>query len=283
MSGAAATARPGLTGSGLVNAGGPEPGESPLPIQISAMASRSVKRLVRQPALVIPSVIFPLFLLAVNAGGLNAATHIPGFPTDSYLTFAIGFTFIQAAIFSTMGAGQSLAQDIENGFFSRLVLTPMRPTALMAGQLAGLVLLGQFQALLYLSVGLAAGADFAAGVAGYFVLAVLVSIISIGFGGIGLIMAIRTGSGEAVQGMFPLMFVLLFFSSMTLPRNLIEQDWYRFLATINPVSYLIEAIRSLFITGWDIEALSLGFGVAIVVAILSITFAARSLQGRMLK
>ena len=93
-------------------------------------------------------------------------------------------------------------------------------------------------------------------------LAALVSIISIGFGGIGLIMAIRTGSGEAVQGMFPLMFVLLFFSSMTLPRNLIEQDWYRFLATINPISYLIEAIRSLFITGWDAEALALGFVIA---------------------
>jgi len=256
---------------------------SVLPIQIAAMAGRSVTRLIRQPAAIIPSVIFPLFLLAVNAGGLNSATNIPGFPTDSYITFAIGFTFIQAAIFSTMNAGQGLAQDIENGFFSRLVLTPMRPTALMAGQLAGLVLLGQFQALLYLAVGLAAGAHFAAGIGGYFVLAALVSIISIGFGGIGLIMAIRTGSGEAVQGMFPIMFILLFFSSMALPRDLIQQDWYRFLATINPVSYLIEGIRSLFIQGWDGEALALGFGVAIIVAVLSITFAGRSLKGRMLK
>lgn len=267
--------------SGAVASAGPA--GSPLPIQAAAMAGRSIVRLIRQPAMVIPSVIFPLFLLAVNAGGLNAATEIPGFPTDSYITFAIGFTFIQAAIFSTMNAGQSLAQDIENGFFSRLVLTPMRPSALMAGQLAGLVLLGQFQTLLYLAVGLASGAHFEAGVAGYFVLAALVSLISIGFGGIGLIMAIRTGSGEAVQGMFPLMFVLLFFSSMTLPRNLIEQDWYRFLATINPISYLIEAIRSLFITGWDGEALALGFGIAAVIAVLSIGFAARSLQGRMLK
>ena len=182
-----------------------------------------------------------------------------------------------------MNAGQGLAQDIENGFFSRLLLTPMRPTALMAGQLAGLVLLGQFQALLYLAVGLAAGADFAAGVGGYFVLAALVSIISVGFGGIGLIMAIRTGSGEAVQGMFPLMFVLLFFSSMAMPRDLIEQDWYRTIATINPISYLIEAIRSLMITGWDPEALALGFGIAIVLAIASISLAAASLKGRMLK
>jgi len=256
---------------------------SPLPIQVGAMAGRSIVRLIRQPAAVIPSVIFPLFLLAVNTGGLNTATDIPGFPTDSYITFALGFTFIQAAIFSTMNAGQALAQDIENGFFSRLVLTPMRPSALMAGQLTGLVLLGQLQALLYLAVGFATGAEFSAGIGGILVLFVLVSIISVGFGGIGLIMALRTGSGEAVQGMFPLMFVLLFFSSMALPRDLIEQDWFRFLATINPVSYLIEAIRSLMVTGWDGEALALGFGIAIALAIASIAIAAFTLRTRMLK
>jgi ABC-2 type transport system permease protein len=159
----------------------------------------------------------------------------------------------------------------------------MRPAALMAGQLAGLVLLGQMQVLLYLAVGFATGADFAAGIGGVFVLSVLVSIISVGFGGIGLIMALRTGSGEAVQGMFPLMFVLLFFSSMALPRDLIGQDWFRFLATINPVSYLIEAIRSLMITGWDAEALALGFGIATVLAAGTITGAAFTLRGRMLK
>jgi ABC-2 type transport system permease protein len=70
---------------------------------------------------------------------------------------------------------------------------------------------------------------------------------------------------------------------MALPRDLIEQDWFRFLATINPVSYLIEAIRSLMMTGWDSEALALGFGVAIVTALSSITIAAVSLRGRMLK
>lgn len=252
-------------------------------IQIGALAGRSVIRLIRQPAMVIPSVVFPLFLLAVNAGGLDSATKIPGFPTDSYVTFALAFTFIQAALFSTMNAGQSLARDIEGGFFSRLVLTPMRPSALMLGQVAGMVLLGVFQALLYVVIGLAAGAHIAAGVGGVLVLVALVVLISIGFGGIGLIMAIRTGSGEAVQGMFPLLFVLLFFSSMTLPRNLIEQDWYRFLATINPISYLIEAIRSLLITGWDGEALALGFGFAAVIAVISISLASFSLKGRMLK
>jgi ABC-2 type transport system permease protein len=70
---------------------------------------------------------------------------------------------------------------------------------------------------------------------------------------------------------------------MALPRDLIQEDWFRFLATINPVSYLIEAIRSLMMTGWDAEALALGFAIAIVLAATTITLAALSLRGRMLK
>ena len=75
-------------------------------------------------------------------------------------------------------------------------------------------------------------------------------------------LALRTGSGEAMQGLFPVLFVFLFISSMNMPRNLIEIDWFRIAATLNPVSYLIEGVRSLIITGWDAEALALAFGVA---------------------
>jgi len=250
-------------------------------LQIRALATRSVLRMIRSPATLVPTLVFPIFLLAVNVGGLDSATELPGFPTDSYLTFALAFTFIQSAIFSTMNAGQAVSQDIENGFFDRLVLTPMRPSALMVGQLTGLALLGVFQAFLYLTIGLVFGADFAAGPAGVAVLLVLVIIISLGFGGIGLIMALKTGSSEAVQGMFPLMFVLLFFSSMALPRDLIETTWFRTITDLNPVSYLIEALRSLMITGWDPPVLAAGFAIAIVLAFLTISIAAKLLSGRM--
>jgi ABC-2 type transport system permease protein len=94
-------------------------------------------------------------------------------------------------------------------------------------------------------------------------------------------MAIRTGSGETVQGTFPLFFVFLFFSSISMPRNLIEHDWFRTVATINPVSYLIEGIRSLFIIGWDGEALALAFGIAIALIAGSITVATLALRQRM--
>jgi ABC-2 type transport system permease protein len=81
--------------------------------------------------------------------------------------------------------------------------------------------------------------------------------------------------------MFPLLFVFLFISSMNTPRDLIAVDWFRFLASINPVSYLIECVRSLIITGWDAKALALGFGVAIVIAVVSLVLASWALRGRM--
>ena len=251
--------------------------------QVGVLARRSVVRTLRQPQQIFPALIFPLFLLAVNSGGLDEATKIPGFPTDSYLTFALGFTFVQGALFATMNAGTDLASDVETGFLNRLALTPLRGAALLLGLLAGIVVLGVIQAVTYLVVGAAAGADFAAGLGGVAVIFALSMLVTLGFGALGAMIALRTGNGEAVQGMFPLLFVLLFLSSMMLPRNLIEQDWFRTVATFNPVSYLIEGIRSLLVTGWDGEALALGFGVALVVVVLGLAGASAALRTRLVR
>src|SRR5215203_3666138 len=253
---------------------------APLPRQVRYLAWRSVLRTARQPIVIVPPLVFPLFLLAINASGLDAATRIPGFPTDSYLTFALAFPFIQGSIFATNTAGTNLAEDIGTGFFNRLALTPMRGSALLAGQLAGVLMIAAVQAITYLAVGVAAGADFAAGWAGVPVLFALSVAISAAFGAFGLFAGLRSGSGEAVQGLFPLMFVLLFLSSASLPRDLIEQDWFRTAATINPVSYVIEAVRSLFVVGWDGEALALGFAVAIVFFAVSLAAASFAMRGR---
>jgi ABC-2 type transport system permease protein len=254
---------------------------SPFLTQVGYLARRSISRTFRQPANIVFSFFFPLLLLAVNSGGLDAASRLPGFPADSFLDFALAFTFMQGALFATTNAGTDLARDIQTGFLNRLALTPLRGGALLAGQLAGVVALGLAQSLVYLSVGLAAGVRFEAGVAGIVVLLLLAVLISVAFGAIGAFLALRTGSGEAVQALFPLLFVTLFLSSMNLPRNLIEIDWFRTVATINPVSYLIEGMRSLVITGWDAEALALGFGLGLAVAAVALTAASVALHGRL--
>jgi ABC-2 type transport system permease protein len=254
-----------------------------LGIQIGQLARRSVLRTLRQPAQIVPALVFPLFLLAVNAGGLNNATKLPGFPTDSYLTFALAITFMQGAMFALMNAGTDLANDVETGFLNRLALTPLRGSALLTGMLSGVVVLGFIQAVTYLLVGLTAGAHVAAGVGGVLVIFALSFLMTIGFGAIGSAAALRTGSGEAVQGLFPLFFVLLFLSSMSLPRNLIQTDWFREIATWNPVSYLIEAVRSLLITGWDGQALALGFAVAVGLIAVGTVLASMALRTRLVR
>jgi ABC-2 type transport system permease protein len=86
-----------------------------------------------------------------------------------------------------------------------------------------------------------------------------------------------------VQGFFPLFFVFLFLSSMSLPRPLIEQDWFRTIATYNPVSYLIEGVRSFVIAGWDAKALERAFGIAVVLCVIAVTMSAMALRTRLVR
>jgi ABC-2 type transport system permease protein len=249
--------------------------------QVRHLARRSVVRTLRQPANVVFPLVFPLALLAVNSGGLRPATRIPGFPTHSFVAFALAVPFMQGALFATMNAGTDLARDIQTGFLNRLSLTPMRSGALLAGQLAGVVVMGFVQAVVYLAVGLAVGVHVRSGAAGALVLLGLAVLIALAFGALGAFLALRTGSGESVQGFFPLFFVLLFISSMNMPRNLIEVDWFREAATVNPVSYLIEGIRSLIISGWEGETLALAFGIALALSAVALVAASWALTERM--
>ena len=251
--------------------------------QIGQMARRSILQTLRQPAMVVPPIVFPLILMAINVGGLDAATGLPGFPADTYLDFAIAVPFIQGSLFAALNAGTAMARDVETGFIKRLAMTPMQRAALLLGNLAGVMGVALLSALVYLGVGFAAGVGFPAGVAGLPVLLALALLIALAFASLGALVGLRSGSGEAVQGFFPLFFVLLFLSSMSLPRPLIEQEWFRTIATYNPVSYLIEGVRSFFVTGWDGEALALGFGFAAVIAAAGVTGAAMALRTRLVR
>jgi ABC-2 type transport system permease protein len=254
---------------------------STLARQVGTVARRSVLRTLRQPAMVVPALLFPLMLLSINSSGLDSATELPGFPTDSYFEFALAIAFVQGALFSANSAGTNVSNDVETGFLNRLSLTPLRRVALLLGQLAGILALGLIQALTFLGVGIVFGAGIEAGVGGALVIVALSLIISLGFGCIGAFVALRTGSGEAVQGAFPLLFAALFLSSMALPRNLIEIGWFQTVADWNPVSYMLEGIRSLVITGWDGEALALGFACAGGLAVLALGATSAALRTRM--
>jgi ABC-2 type transport system permease protein len=252
-----------------------------LSTQIGTLARRAMRKTLRQPFQLFPIVFFPIILLAVNASGLRAATRLAGFPTHSYVSFAIAVAFIQGAMFALINSGTNLAEDIETGFFNRLALTPMRRVALIGGLLVGVAAIGALQSAVYILIGLIAGAHLDAGFAGALVILVLGALTTVAFAALGCAAALRTGSGEAVQGLFPLFFVFIFLSSSNLPRNLLGTGWFHTVANWNPISYLIEAFRSLFIFGWDPAALWRGFAVAIGLMILGLLAVAVTMRGRL--
>jgi ABC-2 type transport system permease protein len=215
------------------------------------------------------------------AGGLDRAAELPGFPGETFLAFGLAIPFIHGALFISINAGVELGRDIETGFLNRLALTPARSVPLVLGHLIAAAILGMAQALLYLGIGVALGVDVKAGVAGVPVILALAALAGLAFGSIGAAIALRTGTTEGVQGVFPVFFVAFFLSSMVMPRHLIEADWFRAIATLNPVSYLIEGIRSLVIVGWDGQALALAFASGLGLVTLALVFAARAFRVRM--
>jgi ABC-2 type transport system permease protein len=249
--------------------------------QVAVLARRSMLKTLRQPFQLFPIVFFPLVLLAVNASGLKAATLLPGFPTHSYVSFAIAVAFIQGGMFALINTGTNLAEDIESGFFNRLALTPLHRVSLIAGLLVGVGVLGVLQSIVYILMSLIAGAHLDAGFGGALVLLALGAITAVAFGALGCAAALQTGSGEAVQGLFPLFFVFIFLSSSNLPRNLLGHGWFHAVANWNPISYLIEGFRSLFIFGWDGTALWRGFAVAIGLTIVALFAVAGALRTRL--
>ena len=250
-------------------------------VQASLLGRRAVVRTARQPANVIFPLIFPMLLFAVNSGGLKAETRLPGFPTNSFVAFAIAVPFVQGALLATVNANVEFARDIQTGFLNRLALTPMRGITLLFGQLGGLLAIALVQAVFYLVVGVAFGVRLQTGVPGALLLLVLEAVIALAFASFGTWAALRTGSTEAVQGLFPVFFVFLFLSSMNIPRNLISTTWFRWVATANPVSYLIEAVRGLVIYDWRWETIGLGFAVAAGMCLVGFALAAHALLGRL--
>jgi ABC-2 type transport system permease protein len=250
-------------------------------LQAATLGRRAVIRTARQPANVVFPLVFPMLLFAVNSGGLRSETRLPGFPTDSFVAFAIAVPFIQGALLATVNANVEFARDIQNGFLNRLALTPVRGLVLLVGQLGGLLTIALIQAVFYLVVGYAFGVRLATGPAGWLMLLLLEAVIALAFASFGTWAALRTGSTEAVQGLFPVFFVFLFLSSMNIPRNLIETDWFRWVATANPVSYLVEAVRSLVIYAWNWEPILLGFAVAIGLSLVGFTLATHALIQRL--
>jgi ABC-2 type transport system permease protein len=248
--------------------------------QTAVMSKRAVLALVRQPALVIPSMIFPLFFAALGTSSFSRATSLPGFPqVDSFLDFALAGAVVQGVLFGSVTSAAALATDIENGFFDRLLASPTSRVSILVGRLAGAMAYGAFQTLFFVLVLLPFGLRVESGAVGVLVMIIGGTLTALAVGGLMSAMAIRTGSAEAVQGSFPLLFILLFFSSAFFPRETMD-GVYATLADVNPVSYLIEGFRDLVIDGLTWSAVGRTVLIPAAMSLVTMALALRTLRSR---
>ena len=247
----------------------------------TAVATRSVLRIVRRPEPVLMTVVFPAVFLAIaNASLGGPVASLPGFPADSYLQFAVAGTLVLSAVAAGVNAGADLASDLQAGIVDRVLLAPAGRGALLLGIVVGPGVLVAAQAIAYLLGLRVLGTDVAAGLPGAAALVVLVAAVAVAFAAVGCALALRTGSPQVVLASFPAFFVVMTFSSFFLPRALIRADWFRAVAAANPVSHIIEAGRSLAIEGWSVSALARGALVLAAVGAAAGASAERSLTAR---
>lgn len=249
--------------------------------QYLALGRRTLMGIIRQPAAVVPTLIFPLMFLALSSASLDASTTLRGFPeVDSFFQFAVTTTIVQGALFGSVAAGAAMAVDIEGGFFERLLTSPVARSSILVGRLAGAAALGFVQTWWYLGVTALFGLDVEGGVAAMSLLALTAAVLAAGMGAASMALALKTGSHEAVQASFPLTFTLIFLSSAFFPRDLME-GWFKTIATLNPLSHLIEGLRTQVIVGFDAAQYAKAAGITALVCVAGVALAGAALNRRL--
>lgn len=246
-----------------------------------ALAQRALRNALRRPQFLAPLVIFPTFFLAVNVGGLSRTTELPGFPmVDGFLDFQLGAAIVQSLLLGGVSAGIAVALEIEGGFFDRLAASPIPRISIVAGRLLAAGAIALAQVVYFLILGLIFGATIKGGVLGVLVVAVIGVLAGIGFGAVGVLLALRARNASTVQGIFPLVFVVLFISSAFFPRNLLSPP-ADVIAAYNPLSYVADGLRDPIISTVSAAPVLEGIAAAGGIALLFSGLAVLALRGRL--
>jgi ABC-2 type transport system permease protein len=236
------------------------------------LGERALRAVATEPAALVLAILFPIAFLAINIEALAGASALRDFPTDNIASFAIGLTFLQGALFAGVMFATDLARDIENGFINRIALAPVSAGTVLLSRMLAVVAFALVQFACFATAGAISGASLIGGPVELLALIGLAVLFNLAVAVVGFQLALQSGSGEMTQALFPIFFVLLLVSSALMPRGLMDAAWFQTAADLNPVSYMVEAIRSLYVTGWDVSALLTGACLALAITVAGSLF-----------
>ena len=246
---------------------------------VGQLGRRSIRQTFRRPQLAAPLVVFPTILLAIQTAGAGRAVDLPQFPeVNGFLDFMLAGAMMQACMLAGNTGAIALALDIEMGFDDRLLAAPVSRYSLLLGRLMGTAVMGLLIAAWFIVIGLVFGVQFQSGILGVAWIFGCVATTAVAFGAIAASIALRTGKASVVQGLFPLIFVVLFLSTAFFPDNLMLQPTAS-IAKYNPLSFVVDGMREPIISGFSgshtLRALASMAGLLLIGFTLS-TFALKS-------
>ena len=249
------------------------------PVQVFLLAVRSLTTLLRTPEALLPPLAISIFFLVIYQSTLGkASSFIPGIG-GSYLGFILPLSIVSGSLAGSGVAAQNLVRDIERGYFDKLLLTPVKRAALLlAPILAGAIILG-VQSTIVVLVGLLLGLNPATGFLGLLTVIGLGVLLGVGFAGFTVSAALGSGSAAATQGASFLFFPLTFLAPTFVPLALLS-GWLAVAAKLNPITYVLEAMRSLLNTGWDAQAIGISILACLILAAAMYALAAFALRVR---
>jgi ABC-2 type transport system permease protein len=246
-----------------------------------ALARRALRNALRRPQLLAPLVLFPTLFLAVNVGGLERTTTLPGFPhVDGFLDFQLAAAITQSLLLGGISTGIAAALDIEGGFFDRLVASPTPRLAIVLGRVLAASVVAAAQVVYFLVLGTIFGASIQGGVLGVACVLAIGTVAGTGFGALGVMIALRARNASTVQGIFPLVFVVLFVSSAFFPAKLLSAP-ADLIAAYNPLSYIADGMRQPIAFDNALAPVLEGLAAASGVALAAIGLSVLALRGRL--
>ena len=227
------------------------------------LGRRAVREVIRYPEATIPTLFIPLFFLAVNVGQVSR-TFPPSTPfleDQGYVAFQLPVSLMFAV--ATAVSGLALVTEIDNGYFDKLLVAPIRRSSIIFGRLTADLVRGIAASAVVVLAGIAFGAEIRTGVAGTVVLILLSAAFGVAYAGFAILVALRTRNVQATNTSFLVFFPLLFLTPNFVPFDRLT-PFMEALARANPVSYVIEGLRSLVIEGWELDKLAACGGVIVV-------------------
>jgi ABC-2 type transport system permease protein len=243
--------------------------------QALVLGKRALREAWRSPDALLPTLFIPLFFLVVNVG--QVAKIFPSKSTDflhgqGYGAFQLPSSLLLAASFGT--AALFLVEEIEGGYFDKLRAAPIPRSAIVLGRLFAEGAKGLVIATALVLVGLIFGITIASGPLGFVLLVLLTALWTIVFAGFMQIIALKTRSAAATNSAGLIFFPLLFLTPNFVPRHLLTRPM-EIAASYNPVTYVMEALRSLILVDLDWTAIWRGFAVVAVLGALMIALSVR--------